>query len=150
MEKSAIQQNTNQVSFGDSAVSGLFGGLLGGIAMGAVIGAASLAAGQGFSYLGKFAAGTPVPPLQGFLMHLAVSSIYGILYALLYHAIGVKRLGQIPGWLTGLLYAMLLWTLAVTILLPTANALILSLPWWVFFAGHVAYGLVLGLPHHKG
>jgi hypothetical protein len=149
MEKSAVQ-TTQKVSFGDAAVSGLFGGLLGGIAMGAVIGIASLVAGQGFSYLGKFAAGTPVPPLQGFLMHLGVSSIYGILYALIYHAIGVKRLAQIPGWLTGLVYAMLLWAFAVTILLPSTNALILNVPWWVFFTGHVAYGVILGLRHHKG
>ncbi len=149
MEKSTVQ-TTHTVSFGDSAVSGLFGGLLGGIAMGAVIGAASFAAGQGLTYLGKFAAGAPVPPLQGFLMHLGVSSIYGILYALLYHAIGVKRIGKVPGWLTGLLYALLLWIFAVTILLPATNALILSVPWWVFFAGHVAYGLILGLRHHKG
>jgi hypothetical protein len=149
MEKSVVQ-STQKASFGDSAVSGLFGGLLGGVAMGAVIGAASLATGQGFSYLGKFAAGTPVPPLQGFLMHLGVSSIYGILYALLYHAIGVKRLAQISGWLTGLVYAMLLWAFAVTVLLPAANALMLSVPWWIFFAGHVAYGVILGMRHHKG
>ena len=77
-------------------------------------------------------------------MHLAVSTIYGMLYGLLRYAIGEQRLAQFPGWLAGLLYAMLLWSFAVRLLLPATQALILTQPWPVFFAGHIAYGLVLG------
>lgn len=144
MDRSEVQSIRSH-SFGDAAVSGLFGGLLGGVAMGAVIAIGSLATGQGVSYLGHFAAGEPVSPIQGFLMHLGVSGIYGIFYALLYHAIGVQRLARLPGWLTGLIFALGLWTFAVAVLLPSTNALILSIPWPVFLLGHVAYGLVLGI-----
>jgi hypothetical protein len=147
MEKAALK-TTEKLSTGDAAVTGLFGGLLGGIAMGAVIGISGLIAGQGWSYLTYFSAGTPGSPLQGFLMHLGVSSIYGILYMMLIRGIGHSRLGRTPGWLTGLIYAMMLWVFAVTILLPATDALILEVPWLVFFAGHAAYGLVLGSRKH--
>lgn len=143
MEK-GVAQLARKSSFGDAAVSGLFGGLLGGSAMGGVIAIYSLIAGQGAAFLGYFSAGLPVPPLQGFFMHLGVSSIYGILYALLLHAIGARYIARVPGWLTGLFYALTLWLFAVTLLLPATNALILDLPWQVFFGGHIAYGLVLG------
>ena len=112
--------------------------------MAVVIAGCSLMAGQGFSYLGNFSSGAAVPPLQGLLMHLAMSAIYGMLYGLLHRWIGTGRLQRFPGWLVGLVYALVLWGFAVTVLLPAARALILTLPWPVFFSGHVAYGLVLG------
>jgi hypothetical protein len=141
-------ENTNTSiknhSIGDSAVSGLFAGLLGGVAMALVIVLFSLLAGQGMSYLGDFSSGTPVPDLQGLLMHLAMSGIYGMLYGLIHRLVRIERFRHLPGWLTGLGYALLLWAFAVSVLLPAAQSLILTLPWPVFFSGHLAYGLVLG------
>ena len=128
---------------GDAAVTGLFSGLQGGVAMAAVIVVFSLLAGQGLGYLENFSAGARVLPLLGLVMHLAVSCIYGMLYSLVLHWTRVERL-HLPGWLSGLIYALALWTLAVTFLLPAAHSLLLTLPWPVFFCGHVAYGLVLG------
>lgn len=141
MEKAKAQHRYS--SIGDVTVSGLFGGLLGGLAMALIIALFSLLAGQGLAYLGYFSNGTPVPPLQGLLMHLAVSGIYGMLYGLILHWSRADHL-DLPGWLLGLVYAVALWVLAVTVLLPAANSLMLTLPWYVFFSGHLAYGLVLG------
>ena len=132
-------------STGDSAVSGLFGGLQGGVAMAVVIVIFSLVAGKGLDYLGYFSSGTPVQPILGLLGHLAVSSIYGMLYGLLRHWIGLDRLVRVPGWLAGLIYALGLWVLAILVILPAAQSAFLTLSWVVFFTGHVAYGLVLGL-----
>ncbi len=131
-------------SAGDAAVSGLFNGLLGGCAMALVIVLFSLLAGQGVAYLGYFSSETPVPPLQGLLMHLAVSSIYGLQFGLIRNAAWLNRLDRLPGWMVGLVYALGLWIFAVALLLPAAKSLMLNLPWVVFFSGHVAYGLVLG------
>jgi hypothetical protein len=132
-------------STGDAAVSGLFNGLLGGCAMALVIVGFSLAAGQGAAYLGNFSSEAPAPPFQGLLMHLAVSGIYGLLFGLIRNWTLLSWLKRLPGWLVGLGYALVLWVLAVTVLLPAARSLILAMPWVVFFTGHVAYGLVLGL-----
>jgi len=129
---------------GDTAVSGLFNGLLAGLAMAAVIVLFSLASGNGLAYLGYFSSGAAVAPLQGLVGHLAVSAIYGMLYALLRRWFGLQRLERLPGWLTGVMYALLLWALAIGVLLPAANSLFLSLSWVVFFSAHIAYGLVLG------
>lgn len=130
---------------GHTAVSGLFNGLWGGAAMAVVILLFSLFAGQGAGYLGYFSGVMPAPPLQGLLMHLGMSSIYGIIYALLRRWLAVDRLLWLPGWLGGLVYALGLWALAVTVLLPAAHSLMLTLPWYVFFSGHLAYGLALGV-----
>ena len=99
MEKTHTQIKPHS-SIGDAAVSGLFGGLLGGLAMALVIILFSLFAGQGLSYMGYFSTATPVPPLQGLLMHLAVSAIYGMLFSLILHGLKVDRL-NLPGWLVG-------------------------------------------------
>jgi len=133
-----------RISTGDAAVNGLFNGLLGGVAMAAVIVIFSLLGGQGLGYLGNFSAGAPVLPLLGLVMHLAVSSIYGMLYGLVRRWTRLERLTWLPAWLAGLVYALVLWVFAVVVLLPAAQSLILTLPWVVFFTGHIAYGLVLG------
>ena len=133
-----------QSTTGDTAVTGLFSGLKGGVAMAAVIVVFSLLAGQGISYLSSFSSDTPVPAQQGLLMHLAMSGIYGMLYGLIHHQVRIERFRRLPGWLKGLGYAMLLWIFAVGVLLPAARSLVMTLPWPVFFSGHLAYGLVLG------
>ena len=73
-----------------------------------------------------------------------MSGIYGMLYGLVHRQVGMGRYQRLPGWLVGLVYAVLLWGFAASLLLPAAHSLILTLPWTVFFSGHLAYGLVLG------
>ena len=133
-----------KISTGDAAVNGLFNGLLGGLAMAAVIVIFSLLGGKGLGYLTYFSSGAPVLPLLGFVMHLAVSSIYGMLYGLGRRWARLDRLTWLPTWLAGLVYAMGLWVFAVALLLPATKSLIQSMPWVVFFTGHIAFGLVLG------
>lgn len=148
MEKShAHIDPMHPTTTGDTAVSGLFHGLLAGAAMAAVIVLFSLASGSGLGYLGYFSSGPAVAPLQGLVGHLAVSAIYGMLYALLRRWIGPRRLEPLPGWLAGLIYALLLWAFAIGVLLPAANSPFLSLSWVVFLSGHIAYGLALGWSH---
>jgi hypothetical protein len=132
------------ITTGDSAVSGLLNGLIGGAAMALVIALFSLLSGQGLAYLTYFSGETPVPPLQGVLMHLGVSCTYGMIYGLLRHWTRLERL-KLPRALAGLIYGLGLWALAVTLILPAANSLMLSLPWVVFFSAHAVYGLVLGM-----
>jgi hypothetical protein len=143
MEKTHTQFKLHSTS-GDAAVSGLFGGLLGGAAMAVVIAGCSLVSGHGLTYLGYFSPVTPPMPLWGLLMHLAVSSIYGMLYGLIHRWVGLGRRQRVPGWLAGLVYALALWAFAVTVLLPSTRSVMLTMPWLIFFSGHVAYGLVLG------
>src|SRR5512138_1916468 len=143
MEKTTVQAPVKS-SVPVAIVSGLFNGLLGGIAMALVLAGYSIAAGTGIDYLGYFSTETPVPAYQGLLGHLAVSSIYGMLYGLIHRGVVNTRLQSLPGWLTGLAYGMLLWGFAVTILLPAAKSIMLTLAWPAFFFGHIAYGLVLG------
>jgi hypothetical protein len=145
MENTKTSISIKQHTIGDSAVSGLFAGLLGGAVMALVIVLFSLLAGQGVSYLGNFSNGTPVPVLQGLLMHLAMSGIYGMVYGLIHRQIRMERFHGLPGWLAGLGYALALWVFAVNVMLPAARSLILALPWYVFFSGHLAYGLMLGV-----
>lgn len=135
----------NHASAGDTAVSGLFNGLQSGVAMAAVILIFSLLAGQGLVYLSYFSTEAPVSPLLGLVGHLAVSSIYGLVYAFIRRWAGLERFTWLPRWLAGMVYALGLWVLAVTLLLPAANSIFLTLPWVMLFAGHLAYGLVLGL-----
>ena len=133
-----------EITTGDSAVSGLLNGLIAGAAMALVIALFSLLSRQGLAYLTYFSAETPVPPLQGVLMHFGVSCTYGMIYGLLRHWTHLERL-KLPRMLTGLVYGLGLWALAVTLILPAANSLMLNLPWVVLFSAHAVYGLVLGM-----
>ena len=143
MEK-AYKHVSERTSTGDYAVSGLFCGLQAGVMMAAVIVIYSLAAGLGFDYLGYFSTGAPIQPLLGLAGHLAVSAIYGMLYAVSRHVTRLDRVVWLPGWLAGLIFACGLWILAVLVVLPAAQSMFLSIPWVVFFSGHIVYGLVLG------
>jgi hypothetical protein len=144
MEK-VIPHLQQKSSTGDAVVSGLFSGLLGGAAMAVVIAGWSLLAGQGISYFSNFSNSTPVPILQGLLMHLAMSTLYGMLYGLIHRQTRMERFRFFPGWLAGLGYALVLWVFAVSVMLPASRSLILTLPWYVFFSGHLVYGLALGV-----
>ncbi len=129
----------------DSAAGGVFPGLLGGIAMLVLLAVAGYLAGHtpgqvlsAFDTAGSM-------PLRGALIHLAVSCVYGALFALLIHLLPARLR---PTWSTpllGLLYGLLLWLLAVTLLRQAAVSLLAAVPAAFFLLAHLAYGLVLGL-----
>lgn len=131
-----------QLSSGDRAVSGLLHGLLAGLPMAAALIVAAVAVGDGwqkavsvFSPFGQDA------PLQGLLLHLGVSAVYGMLFGLLQPLIP-RRL---RGWAAGLGYGLLLFCVADYVLLPKAHVPMADLPAPALLLGHLIYGLVLGL-----
>src|SRR5688572_21548696 len=72
----------------DSALDGLFGGLVAGVAMAVYLVVWDLAAGRGSgAVLGMFDPSERGVALTGALMHLAVASVYGILFGLLWWAL---------------------------------------------------------------
>jgi len=130
---------------GDAAIDGLFAGMLAGLLMELTIILAGLLAGETLTaVLERFATGQTVNPLAGSLAHLAVSSVYGVIFSLLIHELPRRWVGFWPGWLAGLLYGALLLLLAVSVLLPGLQSPLVELPWWVLAAGNAVYGLVLG------
>jgi len=139
-----MSDNINTIrslSSGDRAVSGLLGGFLGGLAMGGVIILAGLLVGDGWQQaLNRFNPFGQQSPLQGILLHLGVSGVYGIVYGLLQPV--VPR--RMPGWAAGLLYGLLLFGLAQIIILPQTGSGLGNLPVWALAAAHAVFGLVLG------
>jgi len=84
-------------------------------------------------------------PLRGTLIHLAVSCVYGTLFALLTRGLaGLLRSSAMVS-LLGLFYGFLLWLIAVTLLRQAAASLLAVAPALVFLLAHLAYGLALGL-----
>jgi uncharacterized membrane protein YagU involved in acid resistance len=78
--------------------------------------------------------------LQGILLHLAVSGIYGIGFGLLRHWL----FRRIPGWLSGLAYGLALLVLANLVILPGAGLGLEEFSKLHLGAAHLLYGLILG------
>ena len=139
-----MSNNINTIrnlSSGDRAVSGLLGGFLGGLAMGGVVILAGLLAGDTWQQaLTRFNPFGQQSPLQGILLHLGVSAVYGIVYGLLQPLIPRR----VPGWLAGLLYGLLLFGLAQIIILPQTGSGLATLPVLALVVAHSIFGLVLG------
>jgi hypothetical protein len=130
-------------TIGDSAVDGLFGGLGAGIIMGIYFVAAGLIGGEGPALvLSRFDPSAAASPLTGALVHLAVASVYGMLFAIGHRYAHIDRL---PTWLDGLLYGVALLLLAEVIILPGAQSALRAIPVPSFGLAHVIYGVMLGI-----
>ncbi len=131
---------------GDTAVDGLLAGILAGLAM-----AVYLILNGHFNGISPAATlGRFDPSLQGnwvpgTLAHLAVSAVYGVIFALLF-ALPVRRWPALRrfGWLVGLAYGLILLALARGVLLPAAGSALLQLGAVHFTLSHALYGVVLG------
>jgi hypothetical protein len=144
MEK-ATPVSQRRTTPGDAAVSGLFGGLLAGALMAGFLALAGLWSGQGVGiYWGYFAVGEAGSPLMGLLTHLAVSGVYGILFTLGWRFAQGKHFSQVPGWMAGLVFGILLWILAQAVILPGTDSLLRRIPAEVLAVAHIIYGLALG------
>jgi hypothetical protein len=141
----------HQSSASEAAVAGLLRGLAAGLAMAAVLVAAGLLVGQPpASTLAAFAIdGQPLAAngLAGLLGHLAVAGVYGLVWGLVWRALGGRR--AIPAWLGGLLYGLLLWVVGQLLIRSAGSALMQIAP-WALLAGHLVYGLSLGLLSRQG
>jgi hypothetical protein len=97
--------------------------------------------------LGRFDPANNGAPVVGGLLHLAVSGIYGAIFA-----IALRFLANSPAgladralWPVGAAYGMILWLVAHLVLLPGMNShLRLISPAQFAVNAHVAYGLALG------
>lgn len=137
-------------SFGNSAVSGLFAGIVGGLAMlAAMVIQALLLGGTAGKMLSRFSLGASGSPLGGALTHVAVSAVYGVIFGLLLHGLRSAWQGHIPGWLAGLVFAMVLLLLAFGVVLPNTAPGLAELPPSFLVIGHLAYGLGLGLAYRR-
>lgn len=132
-------------SASDAVIDGLMAGILAGVGMLGVIILAGLLAGiSPADVLAKFGAGQTATPLTGVLVHLAVSGIYGAAFGMLINLLPVRLLGRVPGWLTGLVYGVILLFIGLGFLLPGLASPLAELPWWILGLGHGVYGLALG------
>lgn len=140
--------STNTVSgktstAGDAAVGGLFHGLVAGLAMAATIAASGLMQGIGLLAIWTRLAAIQENPISGLLAHLAVSGVYGVIWALLWRPLH-SRLPQTPAWAAGLVYGLIL-LLVAQVAAAALNPLLMDIGLASQTAAHLIYGLVLGL-----
>lgn len=140
MEKSSAQFK-ERGSLSEMAVEGLFAGIAAGIAMLFYLMISGLLNGEAISVMpGRFSIQVPPNPLQGALLHLAVSGIYGMFFGIIWRFVG----GRISCWAAAVLYALAIYLLAIFVLLPGAGSPLLEIAPLHFALAHLVYGLGLG------
>ena len=130
---------------GEAAVDGLLGGATAGVVMAVYLVVVNLFGGEGFSVLTRFDS-NGTSPVNGALLHVAVSGVYGALFGIL------LRFGQrlnAPGWAIGTAYGIALFALAETVLLPSSRSALKEIPIVHFAIAHLIYGFSLGLLVHR-
>ena len=131
---------------GDTAVDGLIAGILAGLAMAAYLVLAGLLSGVPLAEtMGRFDPGQAGQWLAGTVAHLAVSGIYGVVFALLFAALLRLRPSlQRFGWLAGIVYGLFLFAFARGILFAALPSDMLQFTAVQLLVGHLIYGLLLG------
>lgn len=141
-----VQGVHRQVKAGDTAVDGLIAGILAGLTMAAFLIVAGLLSGVPPAVtLGRFDPGQAGNVLAGSVAHLAVSGIYGVVFALLF-AVPARQWPALRrfGWLVGLVYGLFLFAFARGILFATLTSDMLQFTAVQLLLGHLIYGLLLG------
>jgi hypothetical protein len=139
------QAAASRIDIGDAAVDGLLHGLVGGLAMALALVIGGLLTGSGpGAVMARFDPYTG-SAVQGTLLHLAVSSVYGLIFSVGWRALagwlGIERFG----WLAGVVYGAALLAVARLALLPGADSALQEIPFVHFAAAHMVYGLTVGL-----
>jgi len=130
----------------DRALDGLLAGMGAGLAMIAFL----ILVGWMFDealwdVLSRFSLGGG--PLRGLLLHLAVSSVYGVLFGLIAHTSGYLRdwvMSPLLAMLAGLIYGSFLWLVSGMVLLTVEVSPFDSFPQPAFAVAHLIYGVALG------
>ena len=135
------------ISYGDTAVDGLLGGALGGGLMAIYLVITGLISGDGIGVtMGRFTPPGNSSPLVGTIAHLAVSALYGVIFALALAIIGrIWPNTSKLSWLLGAIYGLTLWLAAEFIVLPAADSPLQMIQPVHFALAHLVYGLTLGL-----
>ena len=133
-------------SMGDTAVDGLIAGIVAGVVMAIYLVVAGLLMGKGAGeILGLFDPAQGSNGLTGTLAHLAVSAIYGVIFALLVKGLSSLRPSLFAmSWLLGVGYGLLLFGLARGVLLTAVDSPLLQVTPTHFAIAHLVYGAVLG------
>lgn len=142
----AAQRTLRNKGVGDTAVDGLLAGILAGLVMAVYLILSGFFNGLSpAATLGRFDPSQQGGWLSGILAHLAVSAVYGVIFALLL-ALPVRRRPSLRhlGWLFGLAYGLILLALASGILLPVAGSPMLQFGTVHLALAHALYGVVLG------
>ena len=147
MTTSNSTSSYKQKSIGDTAVDGLLAGIGAGLVMALFLLLIGLLNGDSATAVfGRFDPGTNKQWLTGFIVHLAVSSIYGILFGLLYLLVVRIRPSLFRfSWLIGLAYGLLLYAIAQTALATGVDSGLAQFTAVILLLAHVIYGLVLGI-----
>lgn len=142
----AAQRALRNKGVGDTAVDGLLAGILAGLAMAVYLILSGYFNGiSPAATLGRFDPSQQGGWLPGVLAHLAVSAVYGVIFALLF-ALPVRRRPALRrfGWLFGLGYGLILLGLARGVLLPVAGSPLLQIGILHLTLAHALYGALLG------
>lgn len=145
MEKTYLKRT--EKSAGDTAVDGLVAGLVAGLAMAVFLALAGLTSGTPpLTTLGYFDPARAGNWLTGLLAHLAVSAIYGVVFALLLGLLGRIRPSLMRlVWLWGVVYGLVLLAAAYGVVFTAVTSPLAQVAIWQMGLAHVIYGLVLGL-----
>jgi uncharacterized membrane protein YagU involved in acid resistance len=134
---------------GDAAVEGLFSGMIAGIAMVVYLLLAGLTFGEEpLAMLSHFGGSGGSTALVGLLLHLGVSGVYGIVFALICQLTARRRGFRPTLWLVGVVggaYGLILWFLAQSILLPATSSPLMAIPGGHLLVAHLIFGIFLGL-----
>ncbi|MEP7358961.1 MAG: hypothetical protein ABI847_17055 [Anaerolineales bacterium] len=134
-------------TWGDAAVDGLLYGVAAGLVMALFLVCAGLLRGQSWvAMLGQFDPGLGARPMIGLLTHLAVASVYGAVFGVLWR-VGARLLRSLPVWAAGLLFGLAMWLVAVLVAStrgPAAGGWLSGIPPLEFALAHGVYGLALG------
>lgn len=131
---------------GDVAVDGLLAGMTAGLVMGVLLILFGLLGGTSpLQMLGRFDPADGGSAAIGGLLHLAVSGIYGILFAIFLRFLTARWVAlRRNGWLIGAGYGLALWLAAQFVFLPGLNTALTEITPLYFALAHLAYGAVLG------
>ncbi|WP_319460330.1 hypothetical protein [Micromonospora sp. RTP1Z1] len=120
--------------------AGVIGGLAGGVVFGVMMQALGM-----LPMVARLVDGESV--LVGWGVHLAISAFVGTTYALIFGALAEVLVASA---VLGVLYGAFWWVLGGLTLMPLRLGLgmfVLNSAAWQSLAGHLAYGLVLGLAY---
>jgi hypothetical protein len=149
MEKIQEKISLKQSSLGEAAADGLFAGVIAGLVMAVFLLVAGWILGRGLTdTLLINPVGATSEPSLGFLSHLAVSGVYGVVFGLAEYVLLGKWLKDTPpgsSALLGLTYGVLLWALAAIVLLPGSASPMQILPPLILLIAHMIFGLVLSV-----
>jgi hypothetical protein len=146
MTESKSMETTTR-SIGDSAVDGLFGGAIAGFLMAVYLVIAGLIDGEDpGTILGRFTPSGDGSPLSGAAAHLAVSAVYGAIFALVLGQVSRLRPSLLRfSWLLGAVYGLSLWLAAEFVILPATDSPLQLIPPIHFALSHLVFGLALGV-----